>query len=138
MRRRISLALLSVVSLAVVATATVLYPDELLGTWGNVDSLTAGLGKIRIAISAEGGLDVYGYGICGPGYCEWGPTPLLLASMSPRYEPEWALAIWNLDPIMTVMVFTREGEFLVVETFTYWTDGTGAPLREIALLRQIE
>jgi len=138
MRRRISLALLGVVCLAVAAAATVLYPDELLGTWANVDSLTAGLGKIRVAVSATGGLDVYGYGVCDPGYCEWGPTPLRLASMPPRYEPEWALAIWNLDPIMTVMIFTREGAFLVVETFTYWTDGAVTPLREIALLRQIE
>ena len=138
MRRIVSLALLGVVFIAVGVAATVLHPDELLGTWSNVDPLTAGLGKIRIAVSATGGLDVYGYGICAPSYCEWGSTPLLLASMPPRYEPEWAFAIWNLDPIMTVMIFTREGGFLVVETFTYWTDGMGMPLREIALLRHIE
>ena len=139
MQRRISLAFLVLIAVAVAATATALYPEELLGTWTNVDPLTGGLGKIRIALSETGGLDVYGYGVCGPGFCEWGSTPLVLGTTHPSFsEASWGLAIWDLDPIKTVMLLTREGELLMVTMFTYWTDGTGIPYREIALLRQVE
>ncbi|MEW5825407.1 MAG: hypothetical protein AB1778_01090 [Candidatus Bipolaricaulota bacterium] len=118
--------------------AAPLHPDELLGTWGNVDTLASGLAEVKIATSPGGGLDIYGFGVCTPSFCEWGPTPLVLASMPPGYVNEWGVAIWDLDPWMAVMFLRREGPFLVAEIIGYFTDGTGLPMREIVLLRQIE
>ena len=139
MQRRLSLAVLLLVSVAVAATATALYPDDLLGTWVNVDPLARGLGKLQFAVSEMGELEVYGYGVCSPDFCEWGSTPLVLGRTSSLdVYTSWGIAIWDLDPIKMVLLLSREDDLLMVTMFTYWTDGTGFPYREIALLRQVE
>jgi len=111
---------------------------EVLGIWGNIDTLATGLAEIKIVSTDTGSLSVLGFGVCDPSFCEWGATSLVLVGMRPEFEPEWAVAVWDLAPTMIVMILSREGPFLVAEVFSYNTDGTGLPYRELVLLRHIE
>jgi hypothetical protein len=130
--------ILVVCSVATAVGATPMASGEILGTWGNVDTLATGLARVKIVFSDTGSLSVLGYGVCDPAFCEWGATSLVLVGMRPEFEPEWAVAIWDLAPTVIVMILSREGPLLVAELFGYNTDGTGLPYREIVLLRRIE
>lgn len=130
----LAFAVLSLVAIAVVATPIT---DDVLGAWVNIDPEANGLGQITILPSESGGLNVFGYGVCSPDFCEWGATPLVLVGMAPDYVEEWGIAIWDTSPIMMILTLRLEGEILVAELFSYFTDGTGIPMRELVLLRHV-
>ncbi len=56
--------------------------------------------------------------------------------MAPDYVKEWGVAIWELARFRAIMTIRLEGDVLVAEVFSYMTDGTGIPMRELILLRQ--
>jgi len=111
--------------------------EGILGTWINIDPEAQGLAQIVILPSETGGLNVFGYGVCDPDYCDWGPTPLYLAATPISFEPEFGVAIWEEASSVVVLTFLQEGEFLVAQLYYFWTDGTGEPYRELALLRKV-
>ncbi|MCK5828532.1 hypothetical protein KAH43_08440 [Candidatus Bipolaricaulota bacterium] len=131
-------ALLTVMVVFAMVGTTLATPitDDILGAWVNIDPEADGLAQITILPSESGGLNVFGYGVCDPDFCDWGSTPLILVGMAPDYVNEWGIAIWDLDPNMMILTLHQEGAFLIVELFSYLTDGTGQPMREVALLRQ--
>jgi hypothetical protein len=67
-------AVLFVCCMAVTGVATPMAASELIGTWGNVDTLAAGLAEVKIVLD-DGALSIFGYGVCDPSFCEWGSTP---------------------------------------------------------------
>ncbi|MBU1050509.1 hypothetical protein KKG90_10865 [Candidatus Bipolaricaulota bacterium] len=136
MIKRVWMTVLIVFGVASIGLATPI-ADGLLGAWVNIDPEAAGLAQITILPSESGGLNVFGYGVCSPDYCDWGSTALVLAGMAPDYVNEWGIAIWDLDPVVMVLTLRREGLFLVAELFTYLTDGSGIPMRELVLLRHV-
>lgn len=130
----LTIAALSLVAIAGFATAIT---DDVLGAWINIDPEADGLAQITILPSESGGLNVFGYGVCSPSYCEWGSTSLVLVGMAPDYVKEWGVAVWDDAPFMTIMTLRLEGSVLVAELYSYMTDGTGEPMRELVLLRQV-
>jgi hypothetical protein len=110
--------------------------EEILGTWINVDPEAGALLQIVILPAETGGLNVFGYGVCEPA-CDWGSTPLYLASTAPQFIDEWGIAIWEDDPIIMVLTFQQQGDLLVGQYFSMFTDGTGMPLRSVVVLRQV-
>ena len=130
----LAFAVLSLVAIAAFATPIT---DDILGAWVNIDPEANGLGQITILPSESGGLNVFGYGVCSPGFCEWGAAPLVLVGMAPDYVQEWGIAIWDAAPSMMILTLRLEGDVLVAELFSYLTDGTGTPMRELVLLRHV-
>lgn len=134
-------AWIAAVAVAFVGLGAVAAPltGDIVGTWINIDPQTSGMAQIVILPSETGGLNVFGYGVCSPSYCEWGATPLYLASAPVTWgDPEWGIAIWEIDAVRMILVLQHQGEFLVAELFVFWTDGTGTPYRDIVLLRKVE
>jgi hypothetical protein len=134
--RKIMLAIAALSLVAIAAFATPITGD-ILGAWVNIDPEANGLAQITILPSESGGLNVFGYGVCSPSFCEWGATSLVLVGMAPDFVEEWGVAVWDDAPFMTIMTLRLEGTILVAEMFSYMTDGTGIPMRELVLLRQV-
>lgn len=130
----LTIAALSLVSIVAFATPIT---GSILGTWVNIDPEANGLAQITILPSETGGLNVFGYGVCSPSFCEWGATPLVLVGMAPDFVEEWGIAIWDNAPSMMILTLRLEGSLLVAELYSYLTDGTGIPMRELVLLRQV-
>jgi len=126
-----------VLALATITCWATPITDSIMGTWVNIDPEADGLAQITILPSETGGLNAFGYGVCSPDFCEWGAAPLILVGMAPDYVKEWGVAIWDLSPYTAVMTIALEGDVLVAEIFSYMTDGTGVPMRELILLRQV-
>jgi|GEM_PF-3124841 hypothetical protein len=136
MMKKVVLAIAALSLVAIAAFATPITGD-ILGAWVNIDPEADGLAQITILPSESGGLNVFGYGVCSPSFCEWGATPLVLVGMAPDFVEEWGVAVWDDAPFMTIMTLRLEGTILVAEMFSYMTDGTGIPRRELVLLRQV-
>ena len=136
MMKKVVLAIAALSLVAIAAFATPITGD-ILGAWVNIDPEAEGLAQVTILPSESGGLNVFGYGVCSPSFCEWGATPLVLVGMAPDFVEEWGVAVWDDAPFMTIMTLRLEGTILVAEMFSYMTDGTGIPRRELVLLRQV-
>ena len=87
MGKRVLWAVVVLVAVGASALATQI-TNDILGIWVNVDPETGGLAKMVVLPTDAGGLSVLGYGACSGSFCEWGATPLYLASMPPMWIAE--------------------------------------------------
>jgi hypothetical protein len=107
------------------ATALVVSPATLLGTWTNTDSATRDLVKIIIAASGTG-ITVEAFGACVPTPCVWGAVPGFAYAANVSSTPAVAFsAQYKFSFAQVIVVGRLNGKHLQVETFTEFTDGSG-------------
>jgi|SRR5271163_3488182 len=107
------------------ATALVVSPAALLGTWTNTDSATRDLVKIIIASSGTG-ISVEAFGACVPTPCVWGTVPGFAYAANVSSTPAAAFSTqYKFSFAQVIVVGHLNGRHLEVETFTEFTDGSG-------------
>ena len=131
-RAVLAVAVTSLLSLVVFSSPI---PADLLGAWYNVDTESGGLGQITITPNEMGGLQVWGYGVCDPSYCEWGAADLYFLDYPGAADADVGLAIWDLEGQTIVLRIEFAGELMVAEIFYLYEWGTYSGLVEIATLR---
>jgi len=134
MARRVLLAIAVTGLLSLVAFASPI-PADLLGAWYNVDLESGGLGQLTITPNEDGGLQVWGYGVCDPSYCEWGAADLYFLDYLGATDADVGLAIWDLEGQTIVLRMEFAGELMVAELFYLYEGGTFSGMTEIATLR---
>ena len=110
---------------AVSGAAAALSPAPLIGTWTNTNKATTDL--VKIVISASGsGISVAAFGACSPSPCVWGSVPGIAYAASVSSTPAVAFsAQYKFSFAQVIVVGHLQGQFLEVETFTEFTDGSG-------------
>jgi len=111
------------------------FPADLLGAWYNVDLESGGLGQVTITPNDVGGLQVWGYGVCDPSYCEWGAADLYFLDYPGAMDADVAIAIWQLAGQTIVLRMEFAGELMVAEMFYLHKDESFSGMTEIATLR---
>jgi len=107
------------------ATALVVSPAGLIGTWTNVDKATRDLVKIIIAASGTG-ITVEVFGACVPSPCVWGSVAGFAYAANVSSTPAVAFsAQYKFSFAQVIVVGRLNGTQLEVETFTEFTDGSG-------------
>jgi len=107
------------------ATAMVVTPAPLAGTWVNVNSSTKDLVKVVITASGSG-MTVNPYGACVPNPCNWGSVAgtAYAANVSSSRAVAFS-ADFDFGFSRVTVVGHLHGSELLVETFTVFTDGSG-------------
>jgi hypothetical protein len=107
------------------ATALVVSPAALVGTWNNTDSATRDLVKIIIAASGKN-ITVEAFGACVPTPCVWGSVPGFAYAANVSSTPAVAFtAQYKFSFAQVIVVGHLNGKQLDVETFTEFTDSSG-------------
>jgi len=110
---------------------------DLFGTWVNVDPDSGGTVQLVFLPNEQGGIQVYGYGVCDPSPCDWGATPLYLLTYPGETDTEWGMAIWDFgDGMLTVAIIYLAGEYMVVESYSLLGPDSGG-MRSIELLKYV-
>ena len=95
------------------------------GSWSNTDAATRGVVKILIMTDGDNA-SIQAWGSCQPTPCDWGKTTLDLFGDSVDAKTlSSGLAKWETNFSDTYMTFRREGDELIVETFTSFKDKSG-------------
>jgi hypothetical protein len=107
------------------ATPAVVSPAALIGTWTNTNPATKDL--VKIVISAAGsGISVETFGACVPTPCPWGSVPGTAYAANVSSSPAVAFsAQYKFSFSQVIVVGHLQGQYLEVETFTLFTDGSG-------------
>lgn len=110
---------------AAAAAAHLVSPANLVGTWTNVDHATRDIVKVVIA-AAGSGLTVHAYGACSPTPCDWGSVAGLAYSANVSSTASVAFtAQVKFSFAQVTLTGHLQGNNLILEAFTHFTDGSG-------------
>jgi hypothetical protein len=105
--------------------AAVVSPAPLVGTWNNINKATNDLVKIIIAGSGST-ISVDVFGACSPTPCNWGTVSGIAYADNVSASPAVAFsAQYTFTFAKASVVGHLQGNQLLVETFTEFTDGSG-------------
>ncbi|HEX7842268.1 MAG TPA: hypothetical protein VF469_32575 [Kofleriaceae bacterium] len=106
------------------ANKLAVFPGTLLGNWVNVNIATPSLVRINLQLTG-GAFMVHPFGACVPTPCDWGAKPAIAyaANVSSK-QPVAFSAVFPQGFKNTIVVGHLEGNFLVVETFNHFQDGS--------------
>lgn len=106
------------------ALETPVAPGILMGNWVNTNPGTRGIVKLSIAVSGASPT-AHLYGACTPNPCDWGAVKAITYSpevASPRATAFTALYTFAFKDV--IVAGHLEGQFLVVEVFNRFKDGS--------------
>jgi hypothetical protein len=107
------------------ATAAIVSPATLVGTWNNTNHATNDIVKIIIAAHGSN-ITVQAFGACTPSPCVWGSVPGFAYAANVSSSPAVAFSAQYTFSFSKVILTGRlQGKFLEVESFTEFTDGSG-------------
>jgi len=107
------------------APAAVISTAPLVGTWVNIDKATNDI--VRVVIAASGsGISVDVFGACSPTPCNWGTVAGTAYAATVSSVPGVAFsAQYALGFAKASVVGHLNGDRLLIESFTEFTDGSG-------------
>jgi hypothetical protein len=110
---------------AVAVALEAVNPGPLVGNWVNSDPGTRDIVKITIALKAPE-ITVHAWGACSPTPCDWGTVPGMVYASSVSSTPAMAFtAAYKFGFAQVTMVAHIEGNRLILENFTHFTDNSG-------------
>jgi hypothetical protein len=99
--------------------------DTLEGHWKNIDANTRGITRIKINVDGEN-VKVRAFGSCSPSDCDWGWTngmPLTDAVGDAPTSAKRVMAKWDQGFAKRTMIINREGDTLIAQMTTVYSDG---------------
>lgn len=103
----------------------VINPNPVVGTWLNTDPHTRDIVKIVVAVKGTE-ITVHTWGACTPTPCDWNVVPgMVYANAVDSHVAVGFTATYKFGFSQVIMVAHIEGNQLIVETFTHFTDNSG-------------
>ena len=127
MWRRI-LPVIGIAALIGMGTPAMASIQDFVGSWKNVDPNSNGIVAIKIQRTGQT-LKIRAFGSCSPTPCDWGQVqgqvfaPNVSANLNS--QAKWAVANYTTGFSKTTLVMSLQGNQLVVESYTQFTDGSG-------------
>ena len=102
--------------------------QDFVGNWKNLDPNTGGIVAIKIQRTGQT-LKVRAFGACSPSPCDWGQTTGQVfapnAGANLNQQAKWAIANYTTGFSKSTLVMSLQGNQLIVEVYTQFTDGSG-------------